>query len=62
MSKTFKIVLAILVLISGWFMIGIGYTTKMGHPTSTFLFLFGMACFFIGCIGLLRVLKATKKS
>ena len=61
MTKTLKIVISIICLISGWLMIGIGYTTKISHPTSTVLFLLGITCFFIGCIWVIVSIKSTKK-
>ena len=60
MTRTLKIILSIITVISGWLMIGIGYTTKIGHPISTILFLFGIVCFFIGCIWFILSIKSTK--
>ncbi|WP_289045369.1 hypothetical protein [uncultured Olleya sp.] len=50
MSRISKIGASIITLISGWLMIGIGYTTKMGHPISTVLFLSGIVFCIIGFI------------
>jgi hypothetical protein len=45
MTRPFKIGLSLLAAVLGWLSIGIGYTTTMGHPTNTILFLSGMVMF-----------------
>ncbi|HDZ04704.1 hypothetical protein [Maribacter sp.] len=41
MNKKFKIVVSLILIISGWFLAGIGFTVKYGHPINTILYLFG---------------------
>jgi len=56
-NRILKILLPLTVIISGWLMIGIGYTTKIGHPISTILFLGGIVSFIIGCIWFIISIK-----
>ena len=44
----------------GWLMIGIGYTTKIGHPTNTALFLLGIICFLFALIQFIISIKQNK--
>jgi hypothetical protein len=37
-------------VVIGWLMIGFGYTTTIGHPTSTILFLLGIGLSIAGII------------
>lgn len=41
MRHIFKL-LGIVLIIGGWFCTGIGFTTTMGHPISTIMFLGGI--------------------
>ena len=55
-----KLKIAIISIIIGWLMIGIGYTTKIGHPTNTALFILGIICFLFGLIKFFISIKQNK--
>ena len=60
MKKRSKILLSYVVLIIiSWFMIGIGFTTKLGPLISTSLLLGGIIGFFTGIYLLFRRQKST---
>ena len=61
MNKRVKTGISIIMLISGWLMIGIGYTTKMGHPINTFLFISGIIVCLIGFIWFIKSILTTEK-
>jgi hypothetical protein len=50
MTRPIRIGLSLLTVIMGWLMIGIGYTTTVGHPISTILFLVGIGLFIGGIV------------
>jgi hypothetical protein len=50
MKRTVKVILSILLMILGWFLACWGFTTTIGHPTSTICFLAGLGLFFVGLI------------
>lgn len=47
-------------ILSGWLGLGFGYTTTLGHPISTILFLGGLALFIVGIV--LFIIGANTKS
>ena len=57
-----KIAVSIILLILGWLMTGIGYTTKMGHPISTSLFLGGILLSILSLIWFIILISSTLKS
>jgi Na+/melibiose symporter-like transporter len=50
MTRAKKIGLSILVMVIGWLLIGWGYTTPIGHPTSTIMGLVGLGLFIGGLV------------
>jgi hypothetical protein len=50
MTRPIKIGISLLIVVVGWLMIGFGYTTTVGHPISTILFLSGIGLFIGGII------------
>jgi hypothetical protein len=50
MAKSIRIGISLLAVVIGWLMIGFGYTTTIGHPTSTILFLLGIGLSIAGII------------
>ena len=55
-----KLKIAIIPIVIGWLMIGIGYTTKIGHPINTTLFILGIICFLFGLIKFIISIKQNK--
>lgn len=53
MTKPIGIGLSLLIVIMGWLMIGFGYTTTLGHPVNTILFLLGIGVFMGGIVAAL---------
>jgi hypothetical protein len=46
-----KVLQSVLMIIGGWFLIGLGYSTNLGYSIiNTFCFLGGLVLFFIGII------------
>lgn len=62
MNKKLKITTSIILIASSLTIIGITYTTKVGHPISTILFLLGIICFFIALIWFILSIKSSKKT
>jgi hypothetical protein len=54
MFKKYDKLKTIILIITGWLMIGIGYTTKIGHPFSAVLFLGGIILFITFLINLFK--------
>jgi len=50
MTKSIRIILSVLIIIVGWVLAGIGFTTTMGHPVNTILFLAGIGLFIGGIV------------
>ena len=50
MTRKVKIGISLLTVIGGWFLTGVGYTTTVGHPTSTTLFVLGIGLFIGGIV------------
>ena len=50
MKNKHKILLSVLAIILGWFFLGFGYATNLGHPISTICFLFGFVMLPTGII------------
>lgn len=57
MNKNKKIIFSITLIIGGWFLCGLGYTTIVGHPISTICLLLGIGSFFAGLILLIIILQ-----
>jgi hypothetical protein len=55
MKRAIKILTSLITIVLGWLLIGIGFTTKLGHPINTTLFLLGIGLFFIGSILFLKI-------
>ncbi|AKD03627.1 hypothetical protein PKOR_11445 [Pontibacter korlensis] len=55
-----KIILSLLVVALGWFFLGYGYSTLLGHPISTVLFIGGLALSLAGVVGV--ILSARSKA
>ena len=53
MTRIHKILLSILAIVLGWFLLGFGYGTTLGHPISTVSFLIGFALCPSGFIALI---------
>jgi hypothetical protein len=58
--KGVKAILSVLTIALGWFFLGYGYGTKLGHPISTVLFFGGLVLGLAGVVGVF--LSATSKS
>jgi hypothetical protein len=52
MEKKAKI-FSLLSIVLGWFLLGFGYTTNLGHPISTISFLLGIVCIIGGLLMLI---------
>jgi hypothetical protein len=57
MSPNKKLLLTLLTFIVGWFLMGIGYTIKLGHPINTICFLFGLTLIIVGIIFFIIIIK-----
>jgi predicted phage tail protein len=51
MTKSVQMILSVLIIIVGWLLAGIGFTTTIGHPKNTMLFLAGIGLFIGGIEG-----------
>jgi len=58
MNRKSKIFISILLIITGWLLVGIGFTIKTGHPINTALFILGLLTFFGGFIWLIVSIKS----
>lgn len=54
-KRYIKILSFISLIIIGTALIGFGYTTKLGHPISTFCFLLGLILVFLGFIYFIKI-------
>jgi hypothetical protein len=54
--KKYKVLLAILSIILGWFLNVFAWTTKIGHSLSSICLILGICLFFIGTIFLIIII------
>ncbi len=52
-----KLTLFLITIIFGWILSGFGFTTKLGHPTSTICFLSGLLMILFGVIYFIKTNK-----
>ena len=57
MKKPLNILFSLLTILLGLFLLGFGYTTKLGHPISTICFLSGLVLFPLGFVYLIIGLR-----
>jgi len=49
-KRTIKVIGGILLIISGWLALGIGFTIQCAHPCNTMIFMSGFVCMILGIV------------